>query len=38
MHEVDLSDEIREYISYDDFLKLVSVPSITEDDILFMEF
>ena len=33
MYEV--SDEIQEYISYEDYLKLVSVPNITEDDINF---
>jgi len=37
MHEVILSDEICEYISADDFNKLVSVPNITEDDISFFE-
>lgn len=35
MHEVILSDEICEYISADDFNKLVSVPSITESDVSF---
>ena len=35
MYEV--SDEICEYISYDDYLKLVSVPSLTENDVDFFE-
>ena len=35
MHEVILSDEITEYISADDFNKLVSVPNISENDIKF---
>lgn len=35
MHEVILSDEICEYISAEDFNKLVSVPRITENDIQF---
>ena len=35
MYEVVLSDEICEYISADDFNKLVSVPNLTEDDISF---
>ena len=37
MHEVILSDEICEYISHEDFEKLVSVPSMTEDDVSFFE-
>ena len=37
MHEVILSDEICEYISAEDFNKLVSVPDITEDDVCFFE-
>ncbi len=36
MYEVNLSDEICEYISAEDFNKLVSVPSITEDDVVFI--
>ena len=35
MHEAILSDEICQYISADDFNKLVSVPNITENDIQF---
>lgn len=35
MYEV--SDEIQEYISYDDYLKLVSVPSLTENEVDFFE-
>lgn len=31
----EISEEICEYISHEDFLKLVSVPSLTEDDINF---
>lgn len=37
MYEVILSDEICEYISAEDFSKLVSVPDLTEDDINFFE-
>ena len=35
MHEAILSNEICEYISLDDFNKLVSVPDLTEDDVEF---
>lgn len=35
MHECLLSDEIQEFISHEDFNKLLSVPKITEDDIHF---
>jgi len=35
MHEVILSDEIQEYISVEDFNKLVSIPNVTENDIQF---
>ena len=35
MHEVFVSEEICEYISTEDFNKLVSVPRITENDIQF---
>lgn len=37
MYEVNVSEEICEYISHEDYVKLVSVPSITEDDINFFE-
>jgi len=37
MYEVTLSDEIREYISYEDFIKLVSEPNLSESDIKFFE-
>jgi len=36
MYEVTLSDEICEYISAEDFSKLVSVPDLTEDDVCFL--
>lgn len=36
MYEV--SDEIQEYISYEDYLKLVSVPSLAEDDVTFFVY
>ena len=35
MYEVNVSSEITEYISTEDYNKLVSVPNITEDDINF---
>lgn len=35
MHECNLSSEICEYISADDFNLLVSVPGITENDFNF---
>lgn len=34
---VNVSNEITEYISVSDFNKLISIPSITEDDINFKE-
>lgn len=37
MHECNLSDEICEYISYEDFIKLVSEPNLSESDIKFFE-
>lgn len=37
MHECVLNDEICLYISSEDFSKLVSEPSISENDIKFHE-
>ena len=37
MHEVVLNDEICYYISSEDFSKLVSEPSISENDVKFFE-
>lgn len=35
MHEGTLNSEICEYISAEDFNKLLSVPKITENDVKF---
>lgn len=37
MHECILNDEICFYISSEDFSRLVSEPSISEDDVKFFE-
>lgn len=37
MHECILNDEICYYISSEDFSRLVSEPSISEDDVKFHE-
>ena len=37
MHNSNVSEEILYFISHDDFDRLVSVPSIAEDDIKFKE-
>lgn len=34
---VNISNEITEYISVNDYQRLISIPSITEDDINFKE-
>lgn len=38
MYEVSVSDEIYEFITMEDFNKLVSVPGLMEDDIDFIRF
>ena len=37
MPQVKVNDGICEYISHEDFLKLVSEPQISEDDVKFHE-
>ena len=37
MHECVLSDEICNYVSSEDYSKLVSEPSISESDVKFLE-
>jgi len=37
MPQVKVNDGICEYISHEDFLKLVSEPQISEDDVCFKE-
>ena len=37
MHECVLSDEICNYVSSEDYSKLVSEPSISESDVKFHE-
>ena len=37
MQQLNVSDEITLYISKEDFLKLVSEPKISENDVVFKE-
>ena len=37
MPQLNVSDEITLYISKEDFLKLVSEPKISENDVVFKE-
>lgn len=37
MHDANVSEDICLYISHSDFIKLISEPGISEDDVKFHE-
>lgn len=37
MPQVKVSDEITQYISYEDFERLVTMPGLSENDVCFKE-